>query len=160
MPWNASRFTRKMLRRRTPCRDGGIGKRSGLKIRRWQHLASSSLAPGTRKTGGHDGVATAWPPFFMLDGLRLPPCHAPGRGQPGRVNGCLCAPAGPSTDRAGSASTPPAAYGKHAGSAATTRRTPNEKAAMWCRPRWQRGEPSAAGRRAPTARPPKRFVPS
>lgn len=105
-------------------------------------------------------VTTAWPPFFLLDGLRLPPCHAPGRGQPGRVNGCLCAPAGPSTDRAGSASTPPAAYGKHAGSAATTRRTPNEKAAMWCRPRWQRGEPSAAGRPAPTARPPKRFVPS
>ena len=29
-------------------RDGGIGRRSGLKIRRWQHLASSSLAPGTR----------------------------------------------------------------------------------------------------------------
>ncbi|WP_297229006.1 hypothetical protein, partial [uncultured Desulfovibrio sp.] len=28
-----------------------------LKIRRWQHLASSSLAPGTRKTGGHDNVA-------------------------------------------------------------------------------------------------------
>lgn len=30
------------------CRDGGIGRRSGLKIRRWQHLASSSLAPGTK----------------------------------------------------------------------------------------------------------------
>ena len=41
---------------RLPCgtttpvrRDGGIGRRSGLKIRRWQHLASSSLAPGTRQ---------------------------------------------------------------------------------------------------------------
>lgn len=33
-------------------RDGGIGKRNGLKIRRWQHLASSSLAPGTIKIKG------------------------------------------------------------------------------------------------------------
>ena len=30
------------------CRDGGIGRRSGLKIRRGQPLASSSLAPGTK----------------------------------------------------------------------------------------------------------------
>ena len=30
-------------------RDGGIGRRSGLKIRRGQPLASSSLAPGTSK---------------------------------------------------------------------------------------------------------------
>ena len=30
------------------CRNGGIGKRSGLKIRRWKHLESSSLSSGTR----------------------------------------------------------------------------------------------------------------
>ena len=34
------------------CRDGGIGRRSGLKIRRGQPLASSSLAPGTKLNQG------------------------------------------------------------------------------------------------------------
>ena len=34
------------------CRDGGIGRRSGLKIRRGQPLASSSLAPGTKINQG------------------------------------------------------------------------------------------------------------
>ena len=29
-------------------RDGGIGRRTGLKIRRWRQRASSSLAPGTK----------------------------------------------------------------------------------------------------------------
>ena len=36
----------------TSCRDGGIGRRSGLKIRRGQPLASSSLAPGTKLNQG------------------------------------------------------------------------------------------------------------
>ena len=40
------------------CRDGGIGRRSGLKIRRGQPLASSSLAPGTTQVkGGYRNVA-------------------------------------------------------------------------------------------------------
>ena len=34
------------------CLDGGIGRRSGLKIRRGQPLASSSLAPGTKLNQG------------------------------------------------------------------------------------------------------------
>lgn len=76
MIWNAPRFTRKMLQRRTPCRDGGIGKRSGLKIRRWQHLASSRLAPGTRKTGGHDGVAAFFP--TRRAAAAALPCSRPG----------------------------------------------------------------------------------
>src|SRR5258706_7560213 len=29
-------------------RDGGIGRRSGLKIRRWQHCGGSSPPPGTK----------------------------------------------------------------------------------------------------------------
>ena len=37
---------------RPVCRDGGIGRRSGLKIRRGQPLASSSLAPGTKLNQG------------------------------------------------------------------------------------------------------------
>ena len=32
-----------------PCRDGGIGRRSGFKIHRWQHLGGSSPPPGTRR---------------------------------------------------------------------------------------------------------------
>ena len=56
------------LLRRGPCRDGGIGKRSGLKIRRWQHLASSSLAPGTRKNGS----VAYHRPFFFLQAATFP----------------------------------------------------------------------------------------
>ena len=46
------------------CRDGGIGRRSGLKIRRGQPLASSSLAPGTTQVkGGYSNVAA----FSFMD---------------------------------------------------------------------------------------------
>ena len=45
---HATRFARSW----PVCRDGGIGRRSGLKIRRGQPLASSSLAPGTKINQG------------------------------------------------------------------------------------------------------------
>ena len=47
-PHNCNMFCRV----RPVCRDGGIGRRSGLKIRRGQPLASSSLAPGTKLNQG------------------------------------------------------------------------------------------------------------
>ena len=44
------------------CPGGGIGRRSGLKIRRGQPLASSSLAPGTKKIKGLQKCR----PFFIV----------------------------------------------------------------------------------------------
>lgn len=50
-------------------RDGGIGRRSGLKIRRWQHLASSSLAPGTIDSSKPHKADTALWGFSILRDL-------------------------------------------------------------------------------------------
>ena len=54
-------------------RGGGIGRRSGLKIRRWQHLGGSSPPPGTTDIyalGAYGGVGADcqhWKPSLSLN---------------------------------------------------------------------------------------------
>ena len=60
------------------CRDGGIGRRSGLKIRRGQPLASSSLAPGTKLNQRvcEDGSRSLTSPFLRSFCRSLAPKEA------------------------------------------------------------------------------------
>ncbi len=56
------------LQQGPPCRDGGTGRRSGLKIHRWQHLASSSLAPGTLQVKYLDSQETVTTKIAIITG--------------------------------------------------------------------------------------------
>src|SRR3569833_740147 len=92
-------FCRRTRSRPAPCPGGGIGRRSGFKIRRWLHCGGSSPPPGTNQYAWFSCVACPdtrkfpnWHLRQLVFSTALDTVEKPNRGAPGNSKGLMLPP--------------------------------------------------------------------